>query len=174
MIKELFLAAAMTFTPAAAMPREYAEMTWEESQDAGVDPVRVAAIMYTESRYNPRAFNRRSRTRGLMQVAPFWLRYFNLRPRQLFNPRINIESGIQILKIGETAHHERCPRRFGRRYDRHHSALAHYRCHRDGLRSRACRRSVRNVHRWEQRLRDRVQEIERERTEQDGGASEEN
>ncbi len=174
MIKEIFLIAAMSFTPNVHMPQEYAEMIWEETRETDVDPVRVAALMYTESRFNRRAFNRTSRTRGLMQIAPFWIRHFHLRPNQLFNPRINIRSGIRILEIGETAHHERCPRSYGRNYNRHHQSLAHYRCHRDSLRTRACRRSLRSVHRWEERFRDRVTEIERESAEQDNGASEEN
>jgi len=174
MIREIFIIAAMSFTPNAQMPQEYAEMIWEETRETDVDPVRVAALMYTESRFNRRAFNEESRTRGLMQIAPFWIRHFRLRTNQLFNPRINIRSGIRILQIGETAHHERCPRSLGTNYDNHHKALAHYRCHRDALRSRACRRSLRSVYRWEDRFRERVQEIERERAEQDGGTSEEN
>ena len=163
----IFLAAAMSFTP-TPMPIEYAEIVWEETRETDVDPALVSAIMWTESRYRPRALNPRSRTIGLMQIAPFWLGHFGLTRRQMYDPRTNIRSAIEILEIAEAGHHRRCPRLYGRRaYQRHHEALAHYRCSRRSFRSRACRRSLRSVHRWERRFNDRVEEIKTEIEEDD-------
>lgn len=164
MIKSVFLAAAIAFT-SPSMPPEYAKITWEETEDSDIDPELVAAIMWTESRYRPRARNLRTRTIGLMQIAPFWSHHFRIRRRRLFEPRVNIRTAVRILEINESAHASRCRRRFGRRYRRHHDILSHYRCSRNGFRSRACRRSVRSVRYWEERLKDHAAEIEEERRE---------
>lgn len=162
MIKAVFLAAAVAFTT-PSMPPEYANIVWEEAADKDIDPALVSAIMWTESRYRPRARNPHTGTIGLMQIAPFWIRHFRISRRDLYNPRINIRSAIRILEINKDAHHRRCPRIYGRRaYRRHHDILSHYRCSRTNLRSRACRRSVRSVRYWEQKLKDHASEIETE------------
>ena len=80
---------------AALGPSPYEEIIAAVSQAHGVDPMLVKALIQVESNYKPRARSPRG-AMGLMQLMPSTAREY--RVRNPFDPRANIEAGIQHLK----------------------------------------------------------------------------
>jgi soluble lytic murein transglycosylase-like protein len=56
----------------------------------------VAALIRAESAGNPRAVSRKG-ARGLMQLMPATAQRFGVRKDKLFDPKHNLEAGIQYL-----------------------------------------------------------------------------
>lgn len=79
--------------------RETIEMNAEFS---GVDPQLVAALIYVESKFNPRAESRRG-ARGLMQLMPetaLWVsdqKGLSFHVDELYDPEVNLKLGIWYL-----------------------------------------------------------------------------
>lgn len=71
----------------------YDEILRAESAALGVDWRLIAALMYEESQFDPRAMNR-SGARGLMQVMPASA---GVDPESLFDPLTNIRAGLRIF-----------------------------------------------------------------------------
>lgn len=61
----------------------------------GLSPLLVAAVIEAESEFNPRAVSRRG-ARGLMQLMPLTAK--SLQVEDPFDPRENVEAGVQHLK----------------------------------------------------------------------------
>ena len=66
----------------------------------GLDPYIIKAMIYQESRYDPKAYNEASNATGLMQVVPKWHkdRMNRLEVYSLFDPYGNILVGCDYLK----------------------------------------------------------------------------
>lgn len=77
--------------------REYVNLAWEEARKReGLDPELIIAIMQKESSLSPKAQSRYG-AQGLMQVVPRWHRK-KLRPSEsLFDPKVNVRVGAEIL-----------------------------------------------------------------------------
>lgn len=94
-------------------PFPYRETVMEHAKSRGLDPYLVAAIIKTESSFNPRATSPRG-ARGLMQVMPetgTWvaqkigLSYYH--PDLLYDPEINILIGTWYLADLYQTFHEK-------------------------------------------------------------------
>lgn len=62
----------------------------------GVDPLLFVALMYHESRYNPKAVSHAGAI-GAAQVMPFHAKRYGLRVRDLYSMDHNIEVGVSVL-----------------------------------------------------------------------------
>ena len=69
----------------------------EEANRVNLDPQLVLAVMAIESNFN-RYAESGAGAQGLMQVMPFWKDELGSRDDDLFNPRVNIRYGCEILK----------------------------------------------------------------------------
>jgi len=67
------------------------------AKEQGVDPTLVRAVIQVESGYEPRARSAKGAV-GLMQVMPETAMQYGVRPRSLYDPRVNIEAGSKHLK----------------------------------------------------------------------------
>jgi len=69
----------------------------------GSAQVSIQKIIQIESSGNPKAFNKHSKARGLMQITPICLKHYNYRhdtnikEEDLFDPKINITVGSWYL-----------------------------------------------------------------------------
>lgn len=153
-MREIFIWACLSI----GMPIEYAHQIYTESGH-DIDPVRVAAIIHTESAYNPRALNRRTGTMGLGQISRFWVRELNIPRRQLFNPHINLHISIGIYRHMKNNFSNTCERIYGRYFCRRTTELAMYRCGLRSFRTPECRRSVNTVLRMERFIQNRINRI---------------
>lgn len=154
MIKEIFIMACISI----GMPLEYAEQIYIES-GTDIDPVRIAAIIHTESRHNPRAVNRRTGTMGLGQISRFWLRELNMTRHQLLNPQINLHTTIGIYRHMSTNFNRTCNRIYNSSFCRRTTPLSMYRCNLGDFRSNRCRHSVNIVLRMERFIQRRINKI---------------
>ena len=73
---------------------EYDELIQRQSAAAGLDWRMVAALIYQESRFYPRALSKAG-ARGLMQVMP---QFAGAQVDSLFMPAPNLRSGLRLLK----------------------------------------------------------------------------
>jgi soluble lytic murein transglycosylase-like protein len=64
----------------------------------GVDWRLVAAVIQAESGFNPRAVSDKGAI-GLMQVMPTTAALYNVRATDLYNPKKNVEAGVQHLRM---------------------------------------------------------------------------
>lgn len=87
--------ADMPAADAAAPERPFKELIDAVASAHGVDPSLVHAVVKAESNYHPRARSQAG-ARGLMQVMPGTAAEFGI--RNLFDPRGNLEAGVQYLK----------------------------------------------------------------------------
>lgn len=79
--------------------RPFAALIQTVALKHGVDPALVHAVIEAESNYQPRARSRVG-ARGLMQVMPSTAREFGVSSAtMLFDPRQNVEAGVQYLKV---------------------------------------------------------------------------
>lgn len=60
--------------------------------------VRLAPIMYRESRCQPTAYNR-SGASGLLQIMPMWAPHCGVTRSQLFDASTNLRCGVHILRV---------------------------------------------------------------------------
>lgn len=91
-------------------PTPYREIVFEKAREKNINPYLVYAIMRRESMFNERAVSPKG-ARGLMQIMPEAFKkienYRNFPIDSLFNPKINIDAGVEILSnlidsLGET------------------------------------------------------------------------
>ncbi len=76
----------------------YARLVLPLSEKHGMDWKLVAAVMATESSYNPRAISTKGAV-GLMQLMPRTAALYKVSYKELFNPEKNIEAGVRHLKM---------------------------------------------------------------------------
>src|SRR5262249_45002861 len=74
----------------------FADAVMDLAQKHEVDWRLVAAVMATESNFNPRALSPKG-ARGLMQLMPATAILYNA--SNLYNPNVNLEAGIMHLKM---------------------------------------------------------------------------
>jgi hypothetical protein len=79
----------------AAIPNEYRDLIRTASARHGVDARVVNAVIQVESAYHSRAVSPKG-ARGLMQLMPATGRQYGV--LDLFDPKVNLEAGIQHLK----------------------------------------------------------------------------
>lgn len=84
-------------------PLPFQEVIYREARTYHLDPLLVAAVIHTESKFNPGAVSEKG-ARGLMQLMPEtarWgaaqLRLGSLKDEDLFNPELNIKLGCWYL-----------------------------------------------------------------------------
>ena len=81
-----------------------------------IDPALALAIVYQESRFRANAASR-TRDYGLFQLhcgtGFSWCREFGVTPHQLFEPRLNVELGLEVVRKCEAralrCRTEQCP-----------------------------------------------------------------
>jgi soluble lytic murein transglycosylase-like protein len=78
------------------MPQVLRSMVEVISQNYGVDPALVRAVMKTESNFNRWAVSNKG-ARGLMQLIPATGARYGV--RDFFDPQQNVEGGVQYLKF---------------------------------------------------------------------------
>jgi hypothetical protein len=85
------------------VPDQYKPFVLEASEKFGVDPNMIAAIMRTESNFNPKAGSSAG-ARGLMQMMPDASKDVGLNWGDAFDPRKNIMAGTEYFsrKLKET------------------------------------------------------------------------
>ena len=81
---------------AEEMPKVLRSMVDVISQNHGVDPALVRAVMKTESNFNRWAVSNKG-ARGLMQLIPATGARYGV--RDFFDPQQNVEGGVQYLKF---------------------------------------------------------------------------
>ena len=86
--------AVLTFE-APAIPAQYRDLVTATAAKHGVDPRVVSALIQVESAYHSRAVSPKG-ARGLMQLMPATGRQYGA--LDLFDPKVNLEAGIQHLK----------------------------------------------------------------------------
>jgi hypothetical protein len=86
--------AVLAFEP-PAIPEQYRELVTRTAAKHGVDPRVVSALIQVESAYHSRALSPKG-ARGLMQLMPATGRQYGA--LDLFDPKVNLEAGIQHLK----------------------------------------------------------------------------
>ncbi|MES1240769.1 MAG: lytic transglycosylase domain-containing protein [Acidobacteriota bacterium] len=74
----------------------YGALIYEASRKHQVNPRLVAALIRQESAGNVRAVSNKG-ARGLMQLMPATASRFGVRKDQLFDPKHNLEAGVQYL-----------------------------------------------------------------------------
>jgi hypothetical protein len=79
----------------AAIPAQYRDMIAKSARQHGVDARVVNALIQVESAYHSRAVSSKG-ARGLMQLMPATGKQYGA--LDLFDPKINIDAGIQHLK----------------------------------------------------------------------------
>jgi len=73
------------------------DTVYYESQRMGLDPQLVLAVIDIESNFNRYAESHVG-AQGLMQIMPFWKDVYERPNDDLYNPRINIRYGCEILR----------------------------------------------------------------------------
>ncbi len=84
-----------TILEPAAIPNEYRDLIRTAAARHGVDARVVNAVIQVESAYHSRAVSPKG-ARGLMQLMPATGRQYGV--LDLFDPKVNLEAGIQHLK----------------------------------------------------------------------------
>lgn len=78
-------------------PTPYGELIYRTASRHRMNPLLVAAVVWTESAFDPHAVSARD-ARGLMQVTPATGERFGLRTDQLFDPARNLDAGVRYLR----------------------------------------------------------------------------
>jgi hypothetical protein len=87
----------LRFEESQAVPAgPFGKLIYETAKKHSVNPSVVAALIRAESAGNPRAVSPKG-ARGLMQLMPATANRFGVRKDRLFDPRHNLEAGIQYL-----------------------------------------------------------------------------
>lgn len=73
------------------------DTVYHESQRMGLDPQLVLAVIDIESNFNRHAKSHVG-AQGLMQIMPFWKDVYGRPNDDLYNPKINIRYGCEILR----------------------------------------------------------------------------
>jgi transglycosylase-like protein with SLT domain len=81
--------------PPPAIPEQYRDLVTQTAARHGVDARVVNALIQVESAYHSRAVSPKG-ARGLMQLMPATGRQYGA--LDLFDPKVNLEAGIQHLK----------------------------------------------------------------------------
>ena len=94
--------------PKVSSHDQLAKLIVEESARASVDPLFVAAVIRSESRFHSGALSHRG-AQGLMQIMPDTATYLskreNIRVKSLTDPSTNIRLGVAYLKYLEKMFH---------------------------------------------------------------------
>jgi soluble lytic murein transglycosylase-like protein len=77
-------------------PLEIEKLIREISEQHGIDPELVKAVVKTESNFNPRAISHKG-AHGLMQLVPDTAKRFGV--ANVWDPKQNIEGGVKFLKF---------------------------------------------------------------------------
>ncbi len=86
------------FAPGHQRPdTPYADGIWSAARDNDLNPAILAAVAAVESRFDARAVSNKG-ARGLLQVMPSTGIRLGVKPRQLFDPRTNLEIGARYLR----------------------------------------------------------------------------
>lgn len=91
-------------------PLEYEEYIYKSSEENGLDPYFVMAVIKAESNYNPKAHS--GVARGLMQITDgtaFWIAGkmgIEIDERDLEDPKTNISMGCYYLKYLSDLYHD--------------------------------------------------------------------
>lgn len=105
MTKELIVVALVALGHPNATPADHvraallATVIAEEGARNDIDPLLVAALIYKESSFNPKAIGKKGE-RGLMQLLPrgsALADYPHLAPSALESPRINVALGVRHM-----------------------------------------------------------------------------
>ncbi len=84
--------------PPRQMPADLAALVNEACRRHQLDPAMVSALIYVESRYQPMARSPKGAL-GLMQVMPATAARYGIdSPDALYDPRINIDVGVRLLR----------------------------------------------------------------------------
>ena len=75
----------------------FAEPIYESARRHGLNPSLVAAVVRTESSFDPRAVSRKG-ARGLMQLMPATGRRLGVAPAELYEPEKNLDAGSRYLR----------------------------------------------------------------------------
>ena len=75
----------------------YGEFIFSVAQSHNVNPSLVAAIIRAESNFDPQAVSSKG-ARGLMQLMPSIGKRYGLVPSELFDPELNIITGVSYLE----------------------------------------------------------------------------
>ena len=75
----------------------FAEPIYASARRHGLNPTLVAAVVRTESSFDPRAVSRKG-ARGLMQLMPATGRRLGVAPAELYEPEKNLEAGSRYLR----------------------------------------------------------------------------
>jgi hypothetical protein len=94
-VLEALPAVAKAILEPAAIPAQYRDMISKSATRHGVDARVVNALIQVESAYHSRAVSPKG-ARGLMQLMPATGKQYGA--LDLFDPKVNIEAGIQHLK----------------------------------------------------------------------------
>lgn len=78
-------------------PASIVDAAIAESIKQNVDPSLVLAVIWQESRFNPKAHSPVG-ARGLMQVMPDTARGMGYNPDQMWNPKYALEAGVKYLR----------------------------------------------------------------------------
>jgi len=84
-----------------ARARKVQPLVRQASKDFGVDANLINGIIWTESKFNPKARNR-SGAKGLMQLMPITARGMGKklgRPVRVYDPEFSIQAGTKLLSI---------------------------------------------------------------------------
>ena len=89
--------------PVAVRPPvfKYSDLVLKVSDQHGMDWRLVASVIAVESSFNPRAVSPKGAL-GLMQVMPSTAALYRIKSTELFDPKRNIEAGVQHLKMLNT------------------------------------------------------------------------
>lgn len=93
-LQALPMARAIIFEP-PSIPEQYRDLVTQTAARHGVDARVVNALIQVESAYHSRAVSPKG-ARGLMQLMPATGRQYGA--LDLFDPKVNLEAGIQHLK----------------------------------------------------------------------------
>lgn len=86
------------FLPGARAPETpFGDVIFESAERYGLNPELVAAIVRTESAFDPQAISAQG-ARGLMQLMPATAERFGLRGDEILEPASNVEAGVRYLR----------------------------------------------------------------------------
>ncbi len=80
-----------------------AQMIADKAREYGIDPELALAVGWAENEFKSEGVSPKGAL-GPMQVMPANAKGLNLKPEDLFNPAINIDAGMRILKENLDAH----------------------------------------------------------------------
>jgi len=107
---DIIFKAILWLVPTISHPdaQRYAELIRQEAEVYQISPLLVTAIVYKESRFDPKVSS--DRNYGLMQVRVTRLfnRQYYGREHLLFDPKRNIWKGMEILGYWKGYHERHC------------------------------------------------------------------